>query len=199
MEFPKAIETNYRGCRFRSRLEARWVVFFDALWIEWQYEMEGFNLPAGRYLPDFWMPQVKMWAEVKPVAFTSRELTLCVQLMHTTGYPVLLLDGPPAARDYLALTESRFHKGDWVVRAEVFSLVDGNRYHLSENRFYHLGYFVDDSSFDGETIVANLNDEQDGEAPGFSRTLNFSSTTEWDLDSESRMALDRATSARFGT
>ena len=27
----KAIETVYNGYRFRSRLEARWAVFFDAL------------------------------------------------------------------------------------------------------------------------------------------------------------------------
>ena len=32
----KAIETKYKGFRFRSRLEARWAVFFDALGIEWE-------------------------------------------------------------------------------------------------------------------------------------------------------------------
>ena len=31
----KAIETEYNGYRFRSRLEARWAVFFDALGIEY--------------------------------------------------------------------------------------------------------------------------------------------------------------------
>lgn len=54
----KAIETEYRGCRFRSRLEARWAVFFDSLGWDWQYEKEGYilgwegndNLP---WLPDF--------------------------------------------------------------------------------------------------------------------------------------------------
>lgn len=40
----KAIETVYRGYRFRSRLEARWAVFFDALGLEWEYEPEGFDL-----------------------------------------------------------------------------------------------------------------------------------------------------------
>ena len=40
----KPIETVYKGYRFRSRLEARWAVFFDALDIEWYYEPEkGFN------------------------------------------------------------------------------------------------------------------------------------------------------------
>jgi hypothetical protein len=49
----KAIETEYAGCRFRSRLEARWAVFFDALGVPWQYEEQGYELPSGRYLPDF--------------------------------------------------------------------------------------------------------------------------------------------------
>lgn len=72
----KAIETNYAGCRFRSRLEARWAVFFDTLGIRWEYEPEGFETSAGRYLPDFriHVPQVKdydathyhQWFEVKP-------------------------------------------------------------------------------------------------------------------------------------
>ena len=50
----KAIETRYAGCRFRSRLEARWAVFFDALSMKWQYEAQGFRLSDGtQYLPDF--------------------------------------------------------------------------------------------------------------------------------------------------
>jgi len=48
------IETEYKGYRFRSRLEARWAVFFDALELEWLYEPEGFELGDGSYyLPDF--------------------------------------------------------------------------------------------------------------------------------------------------
>ena len=50
----KAIETYYKGYRFRSRLEARWAVFFDAAGIKYEYEPEGFDLGGGLYyLPDF--------------------------------------------------------------------------------------------------------------------------------------------------
>lgn len=50
----KPIETPYNGYRFRSRLEARWAVFFDTLGVEYEYEPEGFELGGGiRYLPDF--------------------------------------------------------------------------------------------------------------------------------------------------
>lgn len=67
-----AIETEYAGHRFRSRLEARWAVFFDHLGIRWAYEPQGFEIHADpwaekttRYLPDFWLPDFGLWCEVK--------------------------------------------------------------------------------------------------------------------------------------
>lgn len=54
MQNIKPIETIYKGYKFRSRLEARWAVFLDALGVKWEYEPEGFKLPNGKwYLPDF--------------------------------------------------------------------------------------------------------------------------------------------------
>lgn len=62
----KAIETEYNGYRFRSRLEARWAVFFDTLGIRYEYEPEGYVLSDGsKYLPDFYLPDYKYYAEVK--------------------------------------------------------------------------------------------------------------------------------------
>lgn len=63
----RAIETEYKGYRFRSRIEARWAVFFDALGIAWEYEREGYELESsqGRYLPDFWLPDHRYWIEIK--------------------------------------------------------------------------------------------------------------------------------------
>lgn len=64
-----AIETSYAGCRFRSRLEARWAVFFDSLKVLWQYEPQGYTVgpDATPYLPDFWLPEMELWVEVKGV------------------------------------------------------------------------------------------------------------------------------------
>ena len=61
-----AIETEYGGIRFRSRLEARWAVFFDAQKWRWEYEPEGYAIGGVRYLPDFWMPTLDQFWEVKP-------------------------------------------------------------------------------------------------------------------------------------
>lgn len=64
----KPIETHYKGYRFRSRLEARWAVFFDAIGIRYLYEPEGFRLSDGTlYLPDFYLPESKAFFEVKGV------------------------------------------------------------------------------------------------------------------------------------
>jgi hypothetical protein len=77
----QAIQTAYAGYLFRSRLEARWAVFFDTLGIKWQYEPEGFRLPSGKhYLPDFRL-MVKthgeyrpLWVEIKPLGGDSSTL-----------------------------------------------------------------------------------------------------------------------------
>lgn len=50
----RAIETEWFGYRFRSRLEARWAVFFESLGWKWRYEHEGFVIGGGvKWLPDF--------------------------------------------------------------------------------------------------------------------------------------------------
>ncbi len=61
----KPIETIYNGYRFRSRLEARWAVFFDTLGVQYIYEREGFDLGGIWYLPDFWLPDLNCWVEIK--------------------------------------------------------------------------------------------------------------------------------------
>jgi len=61
----KAIKTKYDGYRFRSRLEAKWAVFFDTARIKYEYEPEGFATNGVCYLPDFYLPQFDMYVEVK--------------------------------------------------------------------------------------------------------------------------------------
>jgi hypothetical protein len=65
MAIIKAIETRYKGYRFRSRLEARWAVFFDSAGIEWSYEREGYEVDGKKYLPDFYLPKFDAFFEVK--------------------------------------------------------------------------------------------------------------------------------------
>jgi hypothetical protein len=123
----KAIETSYKGYRFRSRLEARWAVYFDALGIDWEYEKEGYDLEGVYYLPDFWLPQVHMWAEVKAEQFTEPEIRKALLLSDHTGCSVLKLIGPPDCRAYAVVDyEHEDHNWDYVITNCV----------LSERRFW---------------------------------------------------------------
>jgi hypothetical protein len=102
----KPIQTRYRGHHFRSRLEARWAVFFDAMGFKWEYEPEGFDLDGKLYLPDFrvWTPQGNpIWYEVKPArSATDEKFFLFVDALHNELEPdecdtvrAELLDGAP--------------------------------------------------------------------------------------------------------
>lgn len=48
-----AIETRYKGYRFRSRLEARWAMFYDLVGVSWTYETDPLSVNGEAYLPDF--------------------------------------------------------------------------------------------------------------------------------------------------
>lgn len=90
----KPIETEYNGYLFRSRLEARWAVFFDAAGIEYQYETEGFVLQDGtRYLPDFYLPWFNCYVEIKPKVKKKIESgeRMCKQLFRDHGDCVTML------------------------------------------------------------------------------------------------------------
>jgi hypothetical protein len=91
----KAIETWYRGIRFRSRLEARWAVLFDALGIHWEYEEQGYVVDGRPYLPDFRLTKWGTWVEVKGhVAALDHELMLAAAKdlpAASDGRPTLLL------------------------------------------------------------------------------------------------------------
>jgi hypothetical protein len=124
----RALPTMYSGVEFRSRLEARWAVYFDTIGIKWEYELQGYELPAGWYLPDFWLPQVDLFAEVKPCELTAVEMLKVSQLVAGTDRGCLLLCGSP-----------RFSPVPLVepcggVTDAVISMYHG--YPLSEGRFY---------------------------------------------------------------
>jgi hypothetical protein len=90
----KAIETKYKGYRFRSRLEARWAVFFDALGITWEYEFEGFHTGIGGYLPDFYMPDGNYYIEIKPHKnLSEREIIKAMYI--GIERPLVVLCGTP--------------------------------------------------------------------------------------------------------
>lgn len=124
-----AIETHYGGCRFRSRLEARWAVFFDAIGWDWNYEPQGFATGPVQYLPDFHIPNETtpvsdngMYVEVKG-NLTSLSLGKLIPFCREGQNVVALLSDIPRSGDGIdgpdvwLLTPS-YYKGGYV---EVWS------------------------------------------------------------------------------
>ncbi|MFH1110941.1 MAG: hypothetical protein V1790_17345 [Planctomycetota bacterium] len=129
------IPTRYAGHLCRSRMEARWMVFFDALEIKFWYEPEGFPLKIGWYLPDFFLPQVNLYAEVKPVEMGPISLKKCVELCLMSGNGIISLVGPPDFRTYRAMIVLP----DGLLDSESLLLdIDYHtrRYYTQERRFF---------------------------------------------------------------
>lgn len=120
----QAIETQYKGYRFRSRLEARWAVFFDTMGIEWRYESEGYRLPSGYYLPDFWFPNIKAFGEVKPAQFTRKETFSCVELVSQSKSPCIMLSDVPQIGNYVLLVATEKEVTQFYGKQEPFLGMD---------------------------------------------------------------------------
>lgn len=110
----QAIETSYDGRRFRSRAEARWAVFLNALELPYQYEPEGVVLDGTPYLPDFFVPDIACWIEVKGQGPTEEERRKCRLLCEATGQRVLLAVGAPTVECHIFVFDPRH---DWPEHA----------------------------------------------------------------------------------
>src|SRR5262249_32781330 len=90
-----AIETRFNNRQHKSRTEARYAVLFHACQLPYEYEKEGFWLELGRYLPDFDLPSLNLWFEVKGELPTSNAINLCHCLADETSKRVVMAYGSP--------------------------------------------------------------------------------------------------------
>ena len=157
----KAIETFYKGYRFRSRLEARWAVFFDACGVKWEYEPEGFDLGDGLYyLPDFLLHDVytchgntgdnlchysNLWVEVKGV-LTEQDAKKILRFANVSDEevfcsvenPILVVKNiPDGIHDLSYLSD--WGKSEEMVEIFNFYTIDGDWY----GAFPCIGYNLD--------------------------------------------------------
>lgn len=113
----KAIETEYAGHRFRSRLEARWAVFFDHMQIAWEYEAEGYEMSDGtRYLPDFRLSSLwlRPFVEVKGSQDSLlQDLPRIQSLVNGSNRPCLILGPVPDLLDGLLPAAAPMHSLLW--------------------------------------------------------------------------------------
>jgi len=96
----KIIQTKYNGYYFRSRTEARWAVYFDAVGLKYEYEPEGFLIDIQGeitpYLPDFHLLDLSIYIEIKNEEFeNSKEYDDTMwKLLHFEN-DIALIAGPP--------------------------------------------------------------------------------------------------------
>lgn len=153
----RPIETVYAGHRFRSRLEARWAVFFDALCIKWEYEPEGYHLSDGSmYLPDFWLPGFHLaggtFVEVKP---EGGSVSKAQQFARDSGAPVLLAVGAPDMAPLDCLFTDIGDDGE--ARLTTYTVAFDSKYlpcnqSRRENRFF---VCPSDDHCDGDELLLN--------------------------------------------
>jgi len=155
----KPIATRYGNNFFRSRLEARWGIFFDELGIQFSYELEGYEINASeRYLPDFYLPKVSLFAEVKPFPNASDEAIVRRFIVAGLDTGVILLTDKPACKPYPVFSLIR-PMGVWHVSVDNVCLDIHYRpkWYQEESRFYtNAGpdEFCDESCFSKRYIAA---------------------------------------------
>ena len=135
MDTVKPIETIYNGRKFRSRLEARWAVFFDAIGADWEYEPEGYQLSDGTcYLPDFLIhnivfkcgkPDDRLFIEIKGVPSLEDEHKVnlfCGGLIDDYLYenPIVMFGRIPTGNDIFEIMDDIGEHYDWE-RTPFFS------------------------------------------------------------------------------
>ena len=155
----KPIETEYKGYRFRSRLEARWAIFFDACGVDWEYEPEGYDLGDGLYyLPDFLLHGVDgrdgddLYVEVKG-QMTDLD-ALKINRFAEQGGKVLVVGWLPEGDDAQDISEDISDRAyscgreGWPYEFN-FETIDGDHFaaHPGINKDGRFELFGDDSSY----------------------------------------------------
>lgn len=105
----KVKPTIFKGIKYRSRLEARWAVFFDSLNIIAKYEHEKFNLIINGQrvacIPDFYIPiqggfSESIYFEIRPKETVDQILIEKVTgLANLTKINVAILNDIPIVND----------------------------------------------------------------------------------------------------
>lgn len=99
------IETAYQGYKFRSKLEARWALYFDLVDVAWDYEPDGYDLgDLGWYLPDFYLPDFNAFLEIKPKNGDKDKVRAQLKrLTEITGSSAWGLFGDPYDHNWVSL------------------------------------------------------------------------------------------------
>jgi hypothetical protein len=94
-------EVIYKGCKFRSRLEARWAIFFDEMNFDWVY----FLPKNDSYSPDFYLPERNSFIEISEQIPSQNDLNIYDDfaekaLKEKDSFRLIVGDIPRATSDF---------------------------------------------------------------------------------------------------
>lgn len=134
LEF-SAIQTAYRAYEFRSRLEAKYAVFFDLCGWSWSYEPPEFN----GWIPDFAIGQRPTLVEVKPFYRIEEFAAQKVKIIESgCRQDVILFGADPcwlsaemplhshSTAPVIGWLLTPFGDGDWATHDLNFGITEGN-------------------------------------------------------------------------
>lgn len=106
----------HRGWMMRSHTELMWAKVFESAAIQYLHEPGLFDTPHGWYLPDFYMPNIGSYVEIKGVAPTEIEKEKAAAVIRATGKPLVIISGKPNSdRGGFVSCMAHFKLGDkWI-------------------------------------------------------------------------------------
>ena len=124
----KAIPTEYAGVRFKSRLEARFAEYLDAVPARWVYEPK-FPGENPSYQPDFFLQELELYVEIKPEARLN-ELKIFWTEIERCSAPFVCLDKSERDEWSLLASNCSFSGGLKInipspIRIELWNCRDG--------------------------------------------------------------------------
>lgn len=175
MSKPIAIQRrNGDRVAFRSRLEARWALYFDALGFDWKYEPFRFPIGQGNtYTPDFEVEGIGI-IEVKPTWDALAESVIRIaEYVDQTKKRVLLLYGSSPVCSHVAILHGSPLDAYFPDRMQVALLLGGRqRWELAKQDYDALDISVfrtlanvSDMKLSGDALTPSeiilLNDTRD--------------------------------------
>jgi len=110
---PRSRLYTYKNIIYASVLEVRYVKMFETLGIEFQYERHTVKYfwqnRMRPYLPDFFLPQSKLWLEVKGNYPTKQEIVKAEWLARRTQQRVVICSGVPSIDCISLLIHPDYH------------------------------------------------------------------------------------------
>lgn len=131
----------HNGYPMRSHSETRWASMMDLFGIRWMYEPKLFKTQLGMYLPDFYLPDMDAYLEVKGAPPTEDEIQKAEDVQMQTGRPVIFAHGKPVMKG-LHLGDSRLSA--WIfgkpVHVSLYEISQGVEKHFGLRQCMALGY-----------------------------------------------------------